>query len=338
MTRPVDNINDFQQAKRERLAKKSRFSPVGDIRPRDVEALWEGRLPVGASTLLTGRGGLGKSTLCAWVAAEASRGAWGRPLATVFMSAEDPVDSVLQARLRAAQADMGLVWAPNFGTDRPNISRALLEEIAKLPLPAPLGLLIFDGFVDFIIGVNTYDDHQIRPVFQALESWAQVQGVAVLGIVHPSKGDAAGIAGTRAFRDCSRSVVVVESHPLPDHPHRVLLHHEKHNWTAEAPMLAYEPGEGVVRWLEVVNDDEPTEDVAAAIRADLTGFEDAKEFLLVALRGRSQEYDDLVADASRFGIPARTLRYARKKLGIKSKQHGFGEGKGATWWLPSPNQ
>lgn len=328
------NINDFQEAKRAREAKKSRFSPVGDIEPRDVEALWDGRLPVGASTLLTGRGGLGKSTLCAWVAAEASRGAFGRPLATVFLSAEDPVDSVLQARLRAAGADIGLVWAPRFGADRPNITASLLDEIGELRLPAPLGLLVFDGFVDFIIGINTYDDHQIRPIFARLEAWAQPRGVAVVGIVHPPKTNGAGIAGTRAFRDCSRSVLVAESHPLPDHPYRVLLHHEKHNWTPQAPMLVYEPGAGTVRWLPLIDEDEPSEDVAAAIRADLEGFKDAGEFLREALADGPRAYADLVQEAGRLGIPARTLRYARKKLGVESSAKGFGGRKEAMWWLP----
>ena len=335
MAHSDDNVNDFLRARRARTTRKSIFGPVSEVKPRSIETLWGPRLPVGASTLLTGRGGLGKSTVCAWIAAQLSAGSFGRRMSTVFLSAEDPVDSVLQERLIAAGADLNLIWCPQFGESRPNITAGLLDDIASLPLPAPLGRVIFDGFVDFILGVNTYDDHQIRPVFSRLEAWAQPRQIAVLGIVHPSKGDPAGIAGTRAFRDCSRSVLVVEARPTPDHPLRALLHHEKHNWTAQADMLAYEPGCGAVAWLPIVEDDAPAEDIPAAIRADLTGFTDAREFLMAALADGPQQYADLVAVAAECGIPARTLRHARVKLGVQSRQSGFGETREATWWLPS---
>lgn len=327
------NINDFQEAKRARAPKKSRFSLLSDIQEQDVGSLWDGRFPTNGPTLLTGRGGLGKSTLCAERAACFTRGDFGRPMSVVILSAEDPVDSVLKKRLRAADANERLVATIGLDEHRPSITQGLLDDIASVSMAAPLGMVVFDGFCDFLLGVNYNDDAQLRPYFALLEPWQKKHRFVIVGIVHPNKTDPTGIAGTRAFRDCSRSVLVVESRPLPAHPKRVILVHDKSNWSALAPILAFEPGDGTIRWLPTVPEDRPGEDTAAAIRADLEGFEDAKEFLKHVLKGSPQLYSELVKDAAKLGIPARTLRHARKKLGVQSSQKGFGGTRQATWWL-----
>jgi len=50
---------------------------AAEIQPERVQWLWPDRLPVGKCVLVAGEGGLGKSTVLAWIAATISQGgAW----------------------------------------------------------------------------------------------------------------------------------------------------------------------------------------------------------------------------------------------------------------------
>src|SRR5262249_57531030 len=54
--------------------------PLDTVPPASVRWAWDGRIPLGAVTLLVGDGGLGKSTLLLDVAARLSRGQLARAL------------------------------------------------------------------------------------------------------------------------------------------------------------------------------------------------------------------------------------------------------------------
>jgi hypothetical protein len=46
---------------------------AADIKPQKIDWLWEERLPLGKCVLVAGEGGLGKSMLLAWIAADEPR-------------------------------------------------------------------------------------------------------------------------------------------------------------------------------------------------------------------------------------------------------------------------
>lgn len=49
-------------------------TPLSQIKAKRARFAWDRRVPLGAPTLFAGTGGIGKSTILAWVAAELTRG------------------------------------------------------------------------------------------------------------------------------------------------------------------------------------------------------------------------------------------------------------------------
>jgi hypothetical protein len=64
-----------------------------------------------------------------------------------------------------------------------------------------------------------------------------------------------------------------------------------------------------------------------------TAKREAREFLLDHLEAGPRNSDDIVAEAKQEGIAERTLRGAKKELGIKSRRHG---GTNGTWFWELP--
>ena len=63
---------------------------ASQVKPRPVQWLWPGRLPLGAITVLVGEPGLGKSLLTTTLAAQLSRGELtGTAETSLFLTAED---------------------------------------------------------------------------------------------------------------------------------------------------------------------------------------------------------------------------------------------------------
>jgi hypothetical protein len=65
--------------------------PARSIRPESVKFAWNGRVPLGAFTLLAGEGGLGKSTVLSEVHAQLSRGTlegdlYGKPVQSLLVT------------------------------------------------------------------------------------------------------------------------------------------------------------------------------------------------------------------------------------------------------------
>lgn len=87
---------------------------LADVRTTRQRWLYADLIPLGASTILAGRGGIGKSTILAWLAASATRGTLpgdleGQPVPVAFIAAEDDPATVLAPRLTAAGADLASI-------------------------------------------------------------------------------------------------------------------------------------------------------------------------------------------------------------------------------------
>jgi len=82
-----------------------RLTPADHIQLAPTHWVWEGRIPAGALVLGAGREGTGKSLLCAWLAAQLTRGALpgihhGSPVAVVYAAAEDSWERTIARRHR----------------------------------------------------------------------------------------------------------------------------------------------------------------------------------------------------------------------------------------------
>jgi hypothetical protein len=87
-----------------------------------VRWLWEGRLPLGELALSPGRGGIGKSTFHAWLAAQITNGLlpgeyMGTPRAVVVMTTEDSWARTVIPRLMVAGANLKLVYRVDVMTE-----------------------------------------------------------------------------------------------------------------------------------------------------------------------------------------------------------------------------
>lgn len=321
------------------------------IVPSEVACLWHPYILLGAPSLLTGRGGLGKSTLLTKVAALGSTGSLAPdgvpfmaggdgdcvPFDTAILCAEDPYDAVVVPRIKAMGGNESRIvllntnpW-PNIATERDiALLRDKLERIKAEP-GRNLRLLIIDGWKDFIVGKNTWDDNQVRPIMLGMSMLARFLNIALVGLVHPTRDDPKSIAGSEAFYSNSRSVLAAIAQPTPEHPKRSVMIHHKHNWTRKGAAFAYETDdEGRAHWLGPVNEEALIVDDADH---DPIGREDAREFLRGLLAEGPVDVQQVDELGRKKGLQIRTLRRARKDIGAISTSVGFGKGRTAKWSL-----
>lgn len=212
--------------------------PASSFAVRRVEWLTDDQWwPIGFLSVLGGKGGLGKSTETAALAAKVTTGTAGGHYGTeprdVFMlSAEDTIAEVLNPRLIAAGADLDRVQYLVIGDDPFALSiPADLPAFEQLIAghPAPVGLVVLDPLVAFIgDGVDTHRDHDTRRALRPLADTAARLAVPVVGVMHVNKakgGDAYGrLMASAAFYNAVRFVAVFGGDPqTPDGETRVIV-------------------------------------------------------------------------------------------------------------------
>jgi hypothetical protein len=89
-----------------------------------------------------------------------------------------------------------------------------------------IGVVVFDALLDNLGSADVYEPRQVRSALSPLRRFAGDAGVAVLGSLHPRKGDAVSfrdlVAGSHQFNAVSRSSLLIAEHP-DDKRRRVLL-------------------------------------------------------------------------------------------------------------------
>lgn len=199
-------------------------TPLATVETVRRFALWDEFIWLGTLALLSGRAGIGKSTLLAWITARATLGQLegdlkGQPVAVGLISAEDDLSATLKPRLTAAGANLDLVYDLSAVRVEDEKGRAYkttptladdLERIAEAVTETGIRLL----FVDPLISTTSGDSHKAAEVRRELDPLAQLAqdlDIAVVGVSHWVKGantatDA--MSGSHAFRDVARSVLL----------------------------------------------------------------------------------------------------------------------------------
>ena len=204
----------------------------GDATP--VQWAWEGRIPIGRTSLVVGSEGVGKGTVITWLASNLSRGTLagnlhGTPADVLIVGDEDALEDVWTPRLYAAGAEWRHVWFPP-------------EDCAELDLTNPpdierlrgwvrkhrVRVVIFDALLDHIGGttVDEYKPKAVRNALRPLRRLALEESFAAVGSMHPRKGNAGAfrdlVAGSHQFNAISRSSLLLAEHP-DDDTRRVLI-------------------------------------------------------------------------------------------------------------------
>jgi hypothetical protein len=167
-----------------------------------VHWLWQDRIPLGALSLLSGREGVGKSTIALALAADITRGRLpgiyeGDPRAVVIVSSDDAPECTIAPRLMAARADLSLARLLR-GVDLPRDLAALESEIVSLDA----AFVVIDP-LPFRLGRKTAANRSL----EAVSSMAERLQVSVFGAINAKSGPPS------AFPASARSVVIASGDP-----------------------------------------------------------------------------------------------------------------------------
>lgn len=220
---------------------------LGDTPPAGPAAeLWAGRIPMGALTLLSGRGGAGKSLLSFWLAAKVSRGEldgalYGVPSPVAVFQSEDAWATSTAPRLRVAGADPDRTLQPVASEAAVRAGRrsgvfvpmlpAELDDVEAYIEATGARLVVMDVLTGmFAGGLSTDDQLDVRRVVGGLQSVATRTGAAIVAVNHLRKGgegvSGEDVAGSHEFRDSVQSLWLASYDPDMQ---RTVMRQDKYN-------------------------------------------------------------------------------------------------------------
>lgn len=351
---PEDEIlQTVQRLAIKEQAKETQAAPVlgrtlasrrySTIQPRAVEWLWKNRFALGKLNLLVGEPGLGKTTVAIDMAARISQ-VWGYPDGAqppigevAILTAEDGAEDTIRPRLDAAGADVARVHHIDCvrGGDGKEqwlaLDKHLPEIDAWLGKYPNVTLVIIDPISAFIGDADSHRNAEVRAVLGPITRLAEQRNFALLGITHLAKSEAKAInrvIGSIAFVAAARATWLVGTDP--DDEQRRLFLPIKNN-LAQANGLAFtleSAGNGVAR---VSWDESPVFVTADEIDdVDQSPRSEAVDWLRGMLADGAKPSPTILSQAKADGISEKTLRRAKKELGVTAKRVG----QGWVWQLP----
>lgn len=339
-----------------------------DVQIERIDWLWKHWLACGTVSFLEGDPGLGKSTVVVDVAARITRGdnmpdgspGLGVPNNVLFVLAEDTASTV-RSRLEAAGADTARCVLLDYVLDVDGKPRTIsipddLPRIEQVIRTHNVRLAILDPWFAFMAeGIDTHNDAGSRRALTPTTKTAEATGCTVLALRHWNRGKGKAIArgmGSTAFGAAARSVITVGVDPADDT--RCVMAVVKTNLGPMPTSLGFStagttsrPDSTTIRdstgaavetsridWhganTAKANDLVAGEDVDSE---GATALDEACDFLAAELSKGGQTKRAIDAAARDAGVAQRTLKRAKKKLGVRSaKQHFSGEW---LWELPA---
>ena len=311
---------------------------------RALEWLWPGRIPLGKLTVIAGEPGTGKSTMMTNIAARLSTGAgWPDGASgqccqkgdTLILSGEDDPEDTIGPRFDVNGADehrialLQMIRNPKvqrefeLGRDIPR-----LEQIVKTQRP-DTRMVIVDPLSAYLGGTDANDNAQLRGLLAPLAAFAAETRVAVVAITHFRKSDGSAlhrIIGSIGLVGAARMAHAVVHDP--DDKERSLLLPVKCNIARMPDGAAFRlinpEGSSVacVHW-----ESEPirrsVDDVlAAGVHMEYTpsATDRAVQWLRDILIDGPTRAKDVLASAENQEFSERTIRNAKKLLGVQSKR------------------
>ena len=335
--------------------------PIGqlarDIEPEHVSWLWPGRLAAGKMTVQDGDPGLGKSTETLDIAARISQGeplpgsnTPTMPRGVVILSAEDGAADTIVPRLKAAGADLSRVYIMTGvqALDGGNDAVALpgdLGSIEQAITDNNAALLIVDPLMAYLgTDTNAHRDQDVRRALAPLAAMLERTGCAGLLVRHLNKTQGGSVlyrgGGSIGIIGAVRFGLLLARDPEDDEAR--ILAPTKCNIGPHPPALRFRlqgvPGSDVAR---VVWDETPVSIDAAALLAAVPGDRDegsalsrACDWLEGLLVQGPRAAAEVLRDGQRDGHAEKTIKRAKREVGVKSARKGFGPGSKVLWYLP----
>lgn len=299
------------------------------IVPKEVEWLWEGRIPKGKLSLIVGDPGLGKSTITLDIAARISKGLmWpDRGQASrgeiLILSAEDGLEDTVVPRLMKLGADRAHIYAMTGVIDSDGTSRwftldkdlahvaAAIEEVQPM-------CVIIDPINAYMGDTDSHQDTQVRRILNPLQDMADRYGTAIIGVMHLNKNTqtkaAYRIGGSIAYLAAARSVSYVVPDPEEDDKRYFVT--DKMNLAAKPAPLALRLN-GSIEW-----EPDPVKGLdleqllmEKAPKEESSALYEAVEFLETEVpAGAEVPSIDLLKRAKELGIAERTMKRAKAEM------------------------
>ncbi len=318
---------------------------VAEVQASSVTWLWRSYIPLGKLSILDGDPGLGKSLLTIDLAARVSRGAempdgtrsdLEGPRSAVILSAEDDVADTIHPRLKAAGADLDLIF-----TLEGAVTLADVKEIEDAICETEAALLVVDPLMAFL-RADAHRDDEVRSRLASLVRVAERTGCAVLVVRHLNKsagcnplyrgGGSIGIIGA------ARAGLLAAPHPN-DEDLRVLAP-SKANLTRLPPSLEYRIQTTTLEGLGDVpriawGDTSPlSAGDLLEWAADHGPGREAEDFLRGVLIEGPMPAREIYRAAREEGISQRTLRWVAERLGVHKGRQRTPEGSWVSLWVP----
>ena len=300
---------------------------MSNVPTEEVRWLWYPYVPLGKLTIVQGDPGEGKTTLALAMIASLTRGeplpdcAALPPMTVIYQTAEDGLADTIKPRLEAMGADCSRV----FVIDESRKELSMLDErLEKAIHETGARLVVLDPMQAYLgSDVDMHRANEIRPIMKRVAAMAEQNGCAVILVGHMNKaqGLKAGYRGLGSidFRAAARSVLLVGR--TKDDPSVRVMAQDKNSLAPEGRSMSFSLGEDGFRWLGCV--DATVDDVLcgmARAESKTAQMENALRELLED--GDGIPSDELAAYTESLGISERTLKIAKKNLGVASERRG----------------
>ena len=306
---------------------------LDNITPENVEWLFYPYIPSGKVTTIWGDPGSGKSSLVMKLAANASNGIFElgksnkefrEPINVFLLSAEDGIADTIVPRLMANNANRSKIFALNESID---LNSDCLDTMIQ---EKNIKLLIIDPIQNYLgEKVDMNRANHIRPVMRRLTRLAEENNCTVILIGHLNKGTNSALykaLGSVDFIAATRSSFIVA--PAPENPDIRILAQTKNSLARLSPSIAFIIKEhSEIEWIDYKNI--PADELVKVEK--YSKFETAKEIILLELASGEKSYSEMEAIAKANNIGIRTLKEAKKALGIIPVKHS----NYWSWKLPS---
>jgi len=365
---PADRLHDASSSDKGQ-SRRLVLTAASGIKPRPVLWGWEDRMPAGHINLIPGREGIGKSLFLIWQTAQITRGTlpgafYGTPRRVFYCATEDSWQHTIAPRLIVAGADLDLVYKIDVESIEASTGASLAIELT-MPRDCDLlgaeikrlevAMVALDPLMSVIDRtVDTYNDRDMRTVLEPLGRLADDTGCMITGLAHFNKSSDADplnlVTGSRAFTAFVRSVIAIAKDPDAEDGQCIISQVKNNLGRLDLPNLSYviqsatvETDEGdckVGRIYFTGESERSVQDIlaetSAASALDRTERAECAEWLQQTLSAGPQRTREIEAEAQAHGFSSRTLKRARKQLGVKAEQLSTGAKGRNEWWLQLP--
>jgi hypothetical protein len=325
------------------------------VRARAIEWLWYPYIAIGKLCILDGDPGVGKTLFATQLAAGVSRGhpmpdqdgkptlSPGEPGVVIFIATEDDLEDTVKPRLEQAGADCTKVKAFNEWQDGAgHIHTFTLADLPHLEtvLQTYRPRLVYIDAIQAVLGgkVDANRANQLKELLDPLAKLAATYRCAILASRHPAKPGQNNVklihrgANSMAILGTARLGLYAEDHPTDKT--KVLLLQSKSNAGAIGRTQIFSKAEGRFEWAGMSRITK--EDLAGPAHGpDSRGWLEAYFWLEHRLEGGlAWPATDLETEADLQDLSPKSLKRAKKALGVVSTQLKGEAGPGWTWRLP----